>query len=368
MTMYIKKWMQICRWRIRVKQNIMIVIPSLNPDDLLIEVIDSVTGAGYNNILIVDDGSDELHQAPFDYAKERGLIVLRHEINRGKGYALRTAFRYMIENKPLMSAITVDGDNQHKVEDIDKCAKALYSKEDKVIIGCRDFKEAGVPFRSRFGNNMTRAVFRIFCGIKLSDTQTGLRAIPAKYLSDMLLVEGDRYEYETNMLLYMKSHAIAFSEIKIKTIYIEDNSSSHFNPIKDSIRIYKVIFKFVMNSFVSSIIDLSVFYLICMLLKGVLKRSIYIFVATAFARVVSSLCNYFINHKIVFESKGRMKHTIIKYYTLCVCQMMVSYALVFMLSVLFRANGGIITIIKFVVDTLLFFISFRIQRNWVYKD
>ena len=64
--MYIKKWMQICRWRIRVKQNIMIVIPSLNPDDLLIEVIDSVTGAGYNNILIVDDGSDELHQAPFD--------------------------------------------------------------------------------------------------------------------------------------------------------------------------------------------------------------------------------------------------------------------------------------------------------------
>lgn len=349
-------------------ENVMIVIPSLNPDKLLIEVIDSVTKAGCFNVLLVDDGSDDLHKEPFEYAKEKGLIVLRHDVNRGKGYALRTAFKYIRDNKPGMAAVTVDGDNQHKIEDIKSCVEKLKENPDDIILGCRDFSSSEIPFRSRFGNNITKSIFRLFCGIKLSDTQTGLRVIPYKHLDSMLKVKGDRYEYETNMLLYMKAHKINFTEVKIKTVYIDNNSSSHFNPIKDSFRIYKEIFKFAINSMLSAVIDLSVFFLICMLLKNAVKKSVYVLMATIIARAVSSLCNFAINHKYVFETERQMKHTIVRYYLLCFCQMLVSYGFVLLLSTILNVSGGVITVVKFVVDTMLFFVSFRIQKNWVYKD
>lgn len=348
--------------------DIMVIVPSLNPDNALIQVVDGLRSAGFNNIIVVDDGSDDKHQEPFKHAKESGCTVILHDINMGKGQALRSAFKYVTFNRSdIKAVITVDGDNQHEIPDIVNCINEYRNKPDNIILGCRDFSQDDVPARSRFGNNMTRFVFRCACGIKISDTQTGLRCIPAQYLHNMLEIDGNRYEYETNMLLYMKEHRIPFSEVKIHTVYIEENSSSHFNPIKDSVRIYAVIFKFLASSVWASVVDLLMFAVMCHLLAGHLDKSMYILASTILARVISSLCNYTINHKIVFKSEGSMRNTIVRYYILCVCQMVVSYALVFLAAYVLHIGGGLVVAAKAVIDTILFFISFRIQKAWVFK-
>lgn len=138
--------------------------------------------------------------------------------------------------------------------------------------------------RADLENNMTSFVFKFACGLNISDTQTGLRAIPAQFLKTFCEVKGERFEYETNMLLELRQSNIGFVEVPIQTVYIEENASTHFNPIKDSIKIYGVIFKFLFSSFASSLIDLAIFTIIEALLLGRVDDSLRIFSATAGAR------------------------------------------------------------------------------------
>ncbi len=280
---------------------------------------------------------------------------------------MKTAFSYCLENRPSCSGvITVDGDNQHHPDDILACCEKLAENPDLVVLGARSFSAQEVPFRSRFGNIITRSVFRIACGIKITDTQTGLRAVSRKHLPLLLETAGERYEYETNMLLEMKSHEIAFTEVGIRTIYLDENDSSHFHPIKDSFKIYRTIFAFVASSFISSLIDLALFYLYVSLLTHFFPESAWnITLATAAARICSSLCNYILNSKKVFRSKN--KTSLARYYLLCVLQFAASAGLVSLFSSVFTAGSLVKTLIKAVVDITLFFISYRIQREWVFK-
>ncbi len=227
--------------------DIAIVLHSLNPDHRLNLVVDGVMEQGFKTIIIVNDGSDNEHLAPFAEAQKKpGVTVLTHPVNYGKGHALKTAFEYCKNNLDIAGVVTIDGDGQHHPEDIRACALRM-KETGNVVLGCRDFSLPDVPFKSRNGNNITKFVFRTFCGIKISDTQTGLRAIPAKYFDDMLETSGERFEYETNMLLEMKRRKIGFDEVKIRTIYEDNNKSTHFHPFRDSYKIYKVIFKFMFS-------------------------------------------------------------------------------------------------------------------------
>jgi glycosyltransferase involved in cell wall biosynthesis len=222
--------------------DITVIIPTYNPDNKLVKLVEGLTEAGFGRIVVVNDGSKSQCQKYFDKVRKLGVYVINHKVNKGKGRALKTAFQYCINDDKCIGVITVDGDGQHLVKDIYACAQAMLN-EDRVIIGTRDFDSHEVPFRSRFGNSLTRFVFRVLCGIRISDTQTGLRAIPKRYLRRLASYQGERYEYETNMLLMMKKDNIKWSEVMISTVYLQDNESSHFNPIKDSWKIYKIIFK-----------------------------------------------------------------------------------------------------------------------------
>lgn len=346
-------------------EEVTVIIPSYNPDEKLQAVVSGLKAAGFDDIIIIDDGSDEEHQKPFELVKD--CTVIHHETNRGKGRALKTAFLYCLENRQNKTGvITVDGDNQHRPEDVYACAEKLLDEPDKLVLGCRDFKQPDVPFRSRFGNLLTRAIFSGLCGVKVTDTQTGLRAVSMQYLPLLLQIEGERYEYETHMLLDMKNAAIPFAEVPIETIYVEDNQSSHFHPIRDSLKIYKVILKFVMNSMLSTIIDLALFYLSFSLLKSVAPLADFaVIIATAIARICSSFCNYMISRKIVFKSRG--SNSLVKYYILCIAQMTLSAMIVNGCTMLVGSGSLITTVMKAITDTTLFFISFRIQRNWVFK-
>ncbi len=224
-----------------VRESLAIVLPSLDPDQKFSAVVHGLVEDGFRHIVVVDDGSDAAHQAPFEEAAALGCTVLHHGVNKGKGRALKTAFAHVGETLPaLRGVITIDGDGQHLLGDILACGERMLSLGDTVVLGCRDFDQPGVPPRSVAGNKTTSRLFRLLYGIRLSDTQTGLRAIPAAFLKRFCAVEGERFEYETNMLLTMKKAGIPFVEQPIATVYDEEDYSSHYNAVKDSWRIFKV--------------------------------------------------------------------------------------------------------------------------------
>ncbi len=353
--------------------NVTVVIPSLNPDGKLINLINELQDNGFDDIVVVDDGSDQEHKKYFPSKEKYPLCtVLTHRRNMGKGAALKTGFKFFLEHREGKAGIvTIDGDGQHLTNDIMACVDEMF-KTDKVILGCRDFSCHNVPLRSRFGNRITRLVFRLFCGLKISDTQTGLRAVPARYIKQFLTIKGNHYEFETNMLLEMKKQHIEFVEKTIDTVYLNGIHTSHFRPIVDSVRIYKLILSFLFSSLFSMFIELVLFYLA---LKFVFTGDNHEFtgkydelLATFIARGVSSVINFSLNRSKVFHGEGNITKSLLRYIMLVIPLAITSAFSVKGLAMLVRSDGEMVrTLLKMVVDTILFFVSFRIQQNWVFK-
>lgn len=348
-------------------KEIPVIIPSYEPDEKLIGLLSDLRKAGVVHLLVIDDGSGEEYQPVFKRAEEEfHCSVLHHAVNQGKGRALKTAFDFVLQNIPkAVGCITADSDGQHSPECILACAEALLAHPHALIMGCRCFDREDVPARSEFGNKCTRVVMKYLAGVSVSDTQTGLRGIPASFMKALLTVKGERFEFETNMLMETKSRRIPIVEVPIQTIYIEENKTSHFNPIKDSIRIYMLFGKFLFSSLSSSIVDLLLFSLFCYLLKDKQWGGItYIMAATVLARILSAFYNYSLNYKVVFQSKGSFFGTLSKYCLLAAVQMGLSALLV---SCLYPYFGGAEVLVKIPVDVFLFFVSFFIQRELVYR-
>lgn len=349
----------------QIFEKIIIIIPSLSPDERLLETIKAIKSYGFNKIIIVNDGSTSQYDYYFEQADKLGTIILKHNENKGKGRALKTAFSFVVENFPdCKGVVTADSDGQHKASDIYHCAKALFENTDALILGSRNFKNGEIPFKSRYGNLITCKVFSFFTGISVSDTQTGLRAIPFSALKPLQAVEGERFEYETNMLLKTKDLSIPIVEVPIETIYIEKNKHTHFKPVIDSIKIFSLFFKFILSSFTSFIVDIILFSILTHLLKEKVP-TVYILIATVISRGISSLYNYVMNKIGVFRHGARgIKGSLFRYYLLAIVQMTASAGLVLTWHMLWPINE---TIIKIIVDCILFLISFQIQREWVFK-
>ncbi len=354
---------------------ISVVLPSLDPDEKLIAVVDGLLEYGFSDIILVNDGSkqENLHYFYDLAAQHPEITLLHHEINKGKGAALKNAFRYFLENRPDgFGVVTVDGDNQHHPEDTRACCEHMI-KTGRTVLGCRDFTLDHVPARSRFGNHTTSAIFKIFVGMTISDTQTGLRAIPRAVLEELVDVYGDRFEYETNMLLAFKTKGIDFDEVKIRTVYIEENKSSHFRVIHDSWRIYKLIlahfFRYTLSSLTSAVVDTAAFSLLSWALQGFLKGFALTAAAGITARIISSLLNFFMNQKLVFKTNVDTKKAMVRYYCLALPQMAAQVLLTQGVYALFGipdTAGVIRTVLYAVVMTVLYFLSYMIQQRWVF--
>ena len=347
-------------------QKILVVIPSLDPDERLLEVIRGVQEKGFTDILLVDDGSADQNQHYFDEGAALGCAVLHHEVNKGKGRALKTAFEWFMKNRPdAAGVVTIDGDNQHLPKDIAACVDLMFKQEkDSLVLGVRDFNLPHVPPKSRFGNKLTSSVFRLFCGLKVSDTQTGLRVFPRGIIPKMIEVSGERFEYETNMLLVCKQSDIPLVEQTIETVYINANETTHFHPIKDSMRVYGIIIKFFISSVLSFLIDQLLNILGYNFLFKLFAEGARQFASSTLARIISSLFNFTMNRKAVFKSDAPLALTMAKYYILWACQLLTSIGAVYLLSKILPVKP---TIIKPFVDFLLYFVSFRIQQAWVFK-
>ena len=228
------------------RNRLAVILPSLDPDAKFSAVVQGLADSDFQHVIIVDDGSDEAHQHFFAEAEAYPqCTVIHHGVNKGKGRGLKTAFEYILDELPeVEGVITIDGDGQHLLEDIIRCGNRMLELDDKVILGCRDFDQPGVPSRNAAGNKTTSKFFKLLFDITLSDTQTGLRAIPTRYLRDFCAIDGERFEYETNMLLQMKRMGVGFVEQPIATVYDPEDYSSHYHPVKDSWRIIKIMLHF----------------------------------------------------------------------------------------------------------------------------
>lgn len=332
-----------------------VIIPAYQPDEKLYQLVVALRAEADYPIVVVNDGSSEDKDALFDSLRPFAT-VLTHEQNRGKGAAMKTAMAYIYDRYPKNGGVvTVDADGQHLPKDIVRVAKAWEAAPEKLVLGSRRFT-GNVPFKSRAGNAITRCVFALSTGVKVFDTQTGLRAFAIYRIPMMLEMKGDRYEYEINVLLYATRHRIPIEEVPIETVYIEENKSSHFHPVRDAWRIYKMILLFVASSLVAWLLD----YVLVLVLSAITKdmpQSLLISVVAA--RVVSSLVNYFINSKLVFERQD--KTSIFRYYLLAVAILAANYLLLELLTQVMPLAVG-----KILVELVLYPLSFYLQRKFVF--
>lgn len=339
------------------KKRAVVLIPAYKPDERLIELTRELIEGNGLDVLLVDDGGQEAFAHIFEACRALGAEVAVHAVNMGKGRALKTGINAAMLKWPDMAGIvTADADGQHTPGDILRLLDALHEHPDKLVLGSRTFT-GDVPFKSRWGNRVTRFVYALASGIKVGDTQTGLRALPASSLPAMVRIEGERYEYEMNVLLKLRDMGLGVFEVPIETIYIDDNAGSHFNPVRDAFKIYMVIFKYLFSSIASFVIDY-VLYWLCLGRFGLSALVSY-----ALSRLVSSQVNYHLNKLTVFGGRGG-KNSMTKYYALCVAQGLLGAALVQLLPGVIPLSAAIV---KIPVDLVLFTLSYFIQRDFVFN-
>jgi glycosyltransferase involved in cell wall biosynthesis len=334
-----------------------VVIPAYRPSAGLIDLLGALAGSGLP-IVIVDDGSGPEFAATFAAAAAfPNVQLLRHAVNLGKGAALKTAFNHLLCTVPdLAGVVTADADGQHHPEDIQAVAAALAKNPEALVLGARAFGGA-VPLRSRFGNVLTRGIMHALLGRKLRDTQTGLRGIPAALLPRLLRLESTGYEFELEMLIAAHQLSMPVIERPIRTIYEPGNKSSHFNPIVDSMKIYFILLRFGSVSFLTSLLDNAVFILAVHRIGNVLASQIL-------GRFFAVIFNYWMVRSSVFYSHQRHKTVLPKYLGLMVVSGTCSYLGIELLATRF---GVPVVPAKLLLETILFFANFAVQRLFIFQ-
>lgn len=351
---------------------IVAIIPAYEPPISFVEYAKKLLQQ-IPNLIVVNDGSCQKYQHIFDKLKELdGCIVLDYEQNHGKGYALKTAFKYAKQNYDSSYIfVTADCDGQHLIPDLINVAKSAFLQPQALHLGSRDFSQSNVPKRSRSGNIQTRRLFRFLYGIKLSDTQTGLRAFSYDLIDILLKIKGDRFEYEMNMLIKMKKYNVQIQETPITTVYEKKPDDvekiSHFRTFKDGFRVFSVLFRnlgwYFISSGLSAVLDVLAFFLFSKYVFTGSNVALHSFFATISARVLSSIVNFTINFKLVFQ--GKSKKSIFRYYILWCVQLGLSYLFAYIWNLIFT-NVALVTICKGAMDLIVALISYQIQSRWVF--
>ncbi len=332
-----------------------ILIPAYNPEPVLIDLVRALLAA-HCRVVVVNDGSDLRSKAVFE-ALDPAVIVLHHVTNLGKGAALKTGLHYIALNFPASEGvITADADAQHTVPDILNVAQTLEKYPKALILGVRSFDSKEVPFRSRFGNALTRVLFNFLTGLRLKDTQTGLRGIPLNHIPHYLSITPNHYEFELDMLLKAKHYAISIVQVPIQSVYIDHNKSSHFNPLIDSMRIYFVLFRFVFASLLAALVDYGLFMLSYTYTHDILLSQYG-------ARIVSGGLNYTINRRGVFAAKAHTIWVTLPRYVFLAA--ILGFCSFLVIDFLVR-NHVPIGLAKPLAELGLFIVSFSIQRSFVF--
>ena len=359
-----------------MKNRYIALIPAYEPDRKMIGLIEELKHLGFD-IVVVDDGSGKDYEEIFEEASQNST-VLTHPQNLGKGAALKTGMRYI--NKYLSYCetvmtkagavtvsgreaviVTVDADGQHMPADVLRIAKISETRSNALVLGSRALNQ-DVPLRSKFGNTVTRHVYSLSTGVKVHDTQTGLRAFRQNMIPMLLTIDGDRYEYEINMLLRLASDGVPIIEEEIETVYEDNNSGSHFRTVVDSVKVYKEILKFSASSLASFAIDYCM-YALLLAITGAAGIAGSVAVSNIGARLVSGAANYTMNRKLVFKSRTGFAKSAAQYILLAA---FILAGNTIVLSMLTGYLGINVLIAKLITELLFFAISWTVQRYVIF--
>ena len=338
-------------------QKVPIIIPAYRPGATMAALVDALLGDGVDSLVVVDDGSGPAFAALFEgFAQRAGVHVLHHAMNLGKGAALKTGLNHALAEVPgLLGVVTADADGQHDPDDILRIAGRLREHPDRLILGVRQWEER-VPWKSLLGNVATRILLRLIVGQKLSDTQTGLRGIPAALIPHLLRIQSQGYEIELDLQIAGKHRAFPILEEPVRTINLDGNRSSHFRPVLDSMRIYFLLFRFGMLSLLTALVDNLVFVLAFGVNGSIAQSQIA-------ARLCAMTFNYMGARGLVFHSQQRHAVVLPKYALLVLGNGLLSYALIRWL------HDGLhwqVVPAKLAAEGLLFTANFVLQRDVVF--
>lgn len=334
-----------------------VLIPAYQPNNTLVDLVEAIKRDTNFTVLVVNDGSASLCQDIFARLEKMvGVVVVHHAVNRGKGQALKTGINHYLLVSPPDSPgiVTADADGQHLPSDIRQIGVAGVTAED-LVLGTRSFSKE-VPFRSRFGNLLTMWIFRAVVGRKITDTQTGLRYLPRAMLPRFLRIPYGGYEYELAMLVETVKSGAKIREVPIETVYIDNNSSSHFNPLKDSFRIYFVFVRFAGVSIATAALDFAVFAAAFSLLAN-------IFWSILISRLVAGTFNFAASKRVVFRSETAIAPELAKYVALVFSLMVMSWLST---QALYGLMNGHVLVAKALAEGALFLASFAVQRTFIF--
>lgn len=349
-----------------------IIIPALEPAQALVKYVHDLRARGFCRIVVVDDGSSPACSGIFaTLAELRDCVVLRHEVNRGKGAALKTALHHCLQQgwqRLYQRVIMVDADGQHAVDDVCGMARASHEHPEAYVLGIRDFNQDVVPARSRFGNRLTSGAFHLMYGRYLRDTQTGLRALPASLWRWATEVAGERFEYETNCLVQAMKHGIPMAEMPIQTLYFDKNAGTHYRTLRDSWPILKVLIShlgaYALAGALSSVAALAAFAWVDLVwLKGVGDAG-RLLAASVVSAGAGSLARLLLHWLLRVRTQRNMTDATAKYYLLVAGQMLASYLVVLALHSL---TGWTAVWIKLVADAVLAIVGYQIHPRWLFR-
>lgn len=342
---------------VAARVGIALIVPAYRPNLNLVHLVDALAPE-FERIVVIDDGSGSAFLAFFDAASRSPQVeVLRHARNRGKGSALKTGIEHALSTgTPVAGVITADADGQHRPEDVLRVRDRFLQNPESMVLGSRAF-DTEVPWRSRFGNSATRLAMRVVAGQKLIDTQTGLRAIPRQFAESVLSLPAAGYEFEMDMLMLARERRLQVSEEPIQTVYEQGNASSHFNPLVDSMRIYFVLLRFSSASLLTAVLDNLAFFLAYSSGAGLLAAQIV-------GRMAAVAFNYALVRGAVFYSRDRHSVALPRYLTLVAVSGTVAYLGIRGLVAL---QDTPVLWAKILVESLLFFVNFSVQRYWVFR-
>lgn len=356
-------------------QKAVAIIPAYEPPYAFVSYVKELLSGNLLAVVVVNDGSNEKYAHIFSELEQvPNCHIVQYETNHGKGYALRTAFEYCKNNFSADTVfVTADCDGQHLVHDVLNVLASAADHPGKLVLGSRDFSSPNVPMRSRSGNLQARRIFSFLYKISISDTQTGLRAFSYSLLDDLLAIKGDRFEYEMSMLIVFKKKNIDIIEVPIETVYNDKSEDvekvSHYRTIRDSMRVLSTLLRnlewYLFSSVVSAILDVASFYLLLQFVFTFSRPALNTLMATAAARVISSIANFIINFKLVFN--GKSKKSMLKYYLLWTIQLGASYGYATALLYL-TGSEALTTTFKAILDLLVGLISYQVQARWVFVE
>ena len=352
------------------------LIPAYEPNEKIKKLAYELTEKGFD-IVVVDDGSGPDYAELFEELSQNAT-VLTHTANRGKGAALKTGLsyinKYMAYTESVLTPagaetvsgrdaviVTVDADGQHLPDDVLRVAEISAQRRDALVLGSRALSE-DIPVRSRFGNTITRHVYSAATGVHVHDTQTGLRAFHRSLIPRLLQIEGDRYEYEINMLMQLAAEGVPIIEERIETVYEDNNSGSHFRTVRDSFRVYKEILKFSASSLASFAIDYGM-YALLLAATGAAGIANSLVISNIGARLVSGTANYMMNRKLVFRSRTGFAKSAAQYFLLAA---FILAGNTIVLSTLAGTLGVNRFAAKLITEVIFFAISWTVQKYVIF--